>query len=182
MGKAGASQVHPHIQLLLGSGYYPGKMGALAAAAARHTPGRDYLQDLVDLHVGLGLGMRYKSAAVIVPLNPTKDNEFMVVGTDSLLDWTWLYWLVHRTYIEELGVFCFSQGMAMPSSVIGPGAGDTGKLMVARLGARGDCGSPYNDVSSLELYTLNSISTDYYATMRSYVKVFERYKGSYPQF
>ena len=181
MSKAGASQVHPHIHTLLGKGRYPGKWGLMDQAKTRYhtdTGGRDYLQDIVDLHVSVGLGMRYKSAAVIVTINPVKDREIWVIGTDNLSDWTCLHFLAYRTFIEELEVYCFSQSMAIPSSEVTGWKkhGVSGDLMVAKIGARGDCTSSFNDVSALELYSINSIAMDYYETMRAFEKTFKKYE------
>ena len=185
LGKAGASQTHPHIQMFIGTGYYPGKFGEISDARKRYNSatGGSYLQDIVDVHIALGLGFKHKSAAVIVPINPTKDREVWVVGKDDIFDWSWLYYIAFRSYIEELGVYCFSQGMALPTSTImsSPLLGESGELMIVKMGARGDCTSPYNDVSSLELYTINSISTDYYETIAAIVKTYERYRGKHPE-
>jgi hypothetical protein len=186
MGKAGASQVHPHIQMFLGSGYYPGKFGELDDAGKRYqsATGGNYLQDIVDLHIALGLGFKHKSAAVIVPINPTKDREIWVIGKDNIYDWAWLYFISFRAYIEELKVFCFSQGMALPTSVIAQPQDSvfskSSDLMIVKMGARGDCTSPYNDVSSLELYTVNSISTDYFETIAAVKRTYENYKPKNP--
>ena len=185
LGKAGASQIHPHIQMFLGSGFYPGKMGELDDAGRRYksATGGNYLQDIIDLHVALGLGFKHKSAAVIVPINPTKDREIWVIGSDSIFDWAWLYFISFRAYIEELKVYCFSQGMALPTSEIAPSNlfRESGELMIVKMGARGDCTSPYNDVSSLELYSINSISTDYYETIAAVYRTYENYKSKNPE-
>ena len=175
--KAGASQVHPHIHTMLGRGYYPGKWGIMDKAKERYATetGGDYLQDMVDLHISLGLGMRFKSAAVIVTINPVKDREIWVIGTDNMTDWTRLYYLAYRTYIE-LEIYCFSMAMALPSSFISKKMHHGGELLVAKIGARGDCSSTFNDVSSLELYSTSSISSDYYETMTAFRKTFAKFK------
>ena len=185
LGKAGASQIHPHIQMFVGSGFYPGKLGELDDAGRRYksATGGNYLEDIIDLHIALGLGFKHKSAAVIVPINPTKDREIWVIGKDNIFDWSWLYFLSFRAYIEELEVYCFSQGMALPSSQIAPSTifGESGELLIVKMGARGDCTSPYNDVSSLELYSINSISTDYYETIAAVHRTYENYKPKNPE-
>ncbi|XP_063683709.1 uncharacterized protein LOC134818198 [Bolinopsis microptera] len=185
LGKAGASQVHPHIQMFVGSGFYPGKFGEIDDAGKRYKAdtGGNYLQDIVDLHIALGLGFKHKSAAVIVPINPTKDREIWVVGKDNVFDWAWLYFISFRAYIEELEVYCVSQGIALPTAEIAQTSimSESGELMIVKMGARGDCTSPYNDVSSLELYSVNSISTDYYETIAAVHKTYETYKTKNPE-
>ena len=180
LGKAGASQVHPHMQVFMGRGYYPGRMGSLEAARNTYKSdlGRDYLQDIIDLHISLGLGVRYKTAVAIVPINPTKDNEIWVIGEPgSISDFTRLWFIAQKTYLEELEVYCYSQGIALPTSSFTSDV-TGGDLMIAKLGARGDCASSYNDVSSLELYTISSISTDYYQTIHALSRTLEKYDFS----
>ena len=178
MPHAGASQVHPHIQGFIGKGRYLGKMGRLENMILdyKRTNNRDYLNDYINLHFAIGLGIRYHSSSILIPLDATKENEFIVVGSTSLNDWIRALYLIHRTYIEELKVYCFSSGMAWPSSIISsdqinlndikknilPSKYDDGSLMFARITGRGNCQSVESDISSLELYTINHLSSDPY--------------------
>lgn len=179
LAKAGASQVHPHINVLLGRGFYPGKWGHLDSVRMSYTAdtNRDYLKDLITLHMSLGLGLKFKDAAVIVPIDPIRNREIWVIGSKNLDNWMWLLYVAYRTYIDELDVYCSSQSVALPTSVMtNTKVGKGGELMVGKLGARGDCMSCYSDVSSLELYSFNSISTDYYETMAAFRKTFLKLK------
>ena len=120
MPHAGASQVHPHIQGFLGKKKYLGKIKQFenVLLSYKRTKKKNYLEDYIDLHIALGLGIRYRSAMIITPIDATKENEFIIVGSTSLSDWIRALYLIHRTYIEELKVYCFSSGMAWPSSII----------------------------------------------------------------
>ena len=183
MPHAGASQVHPHIQGFLGKGRYQGKMAKMEQAAQlyKNANHRDYVEDYVNAHIALGLGFRYRSTSIIVPLDAQKDHEFIDIGTTSLRDWVRLLYLVHRTYIEELNIYCLSTGMAWPSSIVTDviekriHLKSTGSLMFAKIGSRGDCQSVDNDVSSLELYAINSLSSDLYNTMNAFRRTYQRY-------
>ena len=211
MPQAGASQVHPHVQGFLGKNTYLGKMGKLDQAINlyRNRTKQNYLEDYINVHIALGLGLRYRTASIVVPLDSQKDNEFVIVGTSSLRDWTRLLYLVHRTYIEELKVYCFSTGMAWPTSILfrssdlkiskigkdlkgseelsdSPNSKKVkrtipktlkpaGSLMFARVGSRGNCQSVESDVSSLELYLINHLSTDPYVTISALKRILKKY-------
>lgn len=191
MPHAGASQVHPHIQGFFGKGKYLGKMGRLEGALLSYNRvnKRDYMNDYINLHISLGLGFRYRSTAILVPIDAKKDNEFIIIGSTSLSDWIRAMYFIHRTYIEELKVYCFSSGMAWPSSILstdqiklnnisdkrGPNSYESGKLMFARITGRGNCQSVESDISSLELYTINHLSVDPFKTFQALNKTIIKY-------
>ena len=190
MPHAGASQIHPHVQGFIGKYHYLGKMEKLDRVRTLYynETKQDYLNDYINVHIALGLGLRYHTASIIVPLDSQKDNEFVISGTSSLRDWTRLMYLVHRTYIEELKVYCFSTGMAWPTSILldipssyvipkerSKSLDNVGSLMFAKIGGRVNCQSIENDVSSLELYVINHLSTDPYRTVRALKKIIRKY-------
>ena len=129
---------------------------------------RNYLNDYIDLHILLGLGLRYRSTAILTPIDAKKDNEFIIIGSTSLSDWIRAMYLIHRTYIESLKMYCFSSGMAWPSFIVSadqmnlnnisanrfPRSYEGGRLMFARITGRGNCQSIESDISSLELCRL----------------------------
>ena len=192
MPHGGASQIHPHISGFVGTNKYLGKMGHLHHVLSMYQDmtKRDYLKDYLNFHIALGLGLRYRTASIIIPLDSQKDHEFVIVGTKNLRDWIQLLYIVYRTYVEELQVYCFSSGMAWPTSILFPDPQTlnrteqksfqnmpikNGSLMYAKIGSRGNCQSVESDVSSLELYTINSLSTDPYVTFRALKKTLQKY-------
>ena len=190
MPHAGASQIHPHVQGFIGKSHYLGKMGKLERVISlyRNQTKRHYLQDYINVHIALGLGLRYRTASVIVPLDSEKDNEFVISGSSNLRDWTRLLYLVHRTYIEELKVYCFSTGVAWPTSILWKNPDSysilkeriksfhtVGSLMLAKIAARGNCQSIENDISALELFVMNHLSTDPYRTIEALKKTIRKY-------
>jgi len=44
-----------------------------------------------------------------------KDDEFFIIGNDVNIDWLGLLFDVYRAYVEDLNVFCWSSGMALPT-------------------------------------------------------------------
>ena len=189
MPHAGASQVHPHLQGMLGKGKYFGKMGRLSEVSTSYKKStrRDYFDDYLNLHIALGLGMRYRTTGILVPIDAQKEHEFVILGTSNLTDWIRAMYLVYRTYVEELSVYCFSSGMAWPTFVVSRSDIETAtnnhlnsspsgekhndeehdSLMFARMGGRGNCQAVESDVSSLELYTINHLSSDPYITFKA---------------
>ena len=192
MPHAGASQVHPHFQGFLGKGKYLGKMGKLQEVirSYKQTMNRDYLNDYIDLHISIGLGVRFRSTSILVPIDATKENEFIIIGSTSLSDWVRALYLIHRTYIEELKVYCFSSGMAWPSYIViednidlndintsmFSNSNEVGNLMHARIAGRGNCQSIESDISSLELYLINHLSSDPYKTFQAFKTTIKKYK------
>ena len=131
--------------------------------------GREYLQDYVDIHTALGMAFTRGTASVVVPLDAQKDHEFIIIGKEPNDDWLSLYFDVYRTLFEQLGVFCWSSGAGWPEiSAHGQRLKEQFRLnaAVARICTRGNCQSLANDVSSLEMYTFNSINTDTIQTLR----------------
>ena len=187
MPHAGASQIHPHVQGFLGNGKYLGKMGKLNHASLwyRSKNNRDYLEDYINVHVALGLGIRYHSASIIVPIDSQKDNEFVIIGKTNLSDWIRAMYFIHRTYIEELKVYCFSSAMAWPTFILSEdrnplntwstSSSDDGNLMFTRIGGRGNCQSVESDVSSLELYAINHLSSDPFITFQALKNTITKY-------
>ena len=155
---AGASQPHPHFQAFMGQGAYLGQFRVFDEA---FKSGRN-LDDYVDQHFKLGLGVRLRGdARVLTPLDAHKDHEFIVIAP-NLESFAEAFFKVYKTYLSELGVYCWSSGFAFPSL-------DRSESIpyVAKIGSRGDCQSRYSDVSSLELYILYNVNTNPYQTIEA---------------
>ena len=39
---------------------------------------RDYFEDYLNLHIALGLGMRYRTTGIVVPIDAQKEHEFII--------------------------------------------------------------------------------------------------------
>lgn len=70
MFKAGASQVHPHIQVSMGTDSYYGGMRRYLDASKRYFDAhkRNYFDDFIVLHKALGLTQSLDDAIVITNL------------------------------------------------------------------------------------------------------------------
>lgn len=199
MPHAGARQIHPNVQRFIGKSHYLRKWAKLERVISlyRNQTKRQDLHDYVNVHIALGLGLRYRTASIIVLLDSEKDPEFFISGTSSLRDWTTLLYFVHSTYIEELKVYCFSTGVVWPTSILweNPDSRENpldsfgrsilkesikfvntvGSLMLAKIAGRWYCQSFENDVSALELFGINRLSTDPYRTIEALKKTIRKY-------
>ena len=80
-------QVHPHLHAVLGKGEYLGKylhMDHVAKSYGQATNGRTYLNDYVDAHVALGLGIRVGSVAVVSPLGIRWKQQDILNNNDNI--------------------------------------------------------------------------------------------------
>ena len=158
---AGASQVHPHLHIMLSPGHYTGswerqRRAALIFALSR--PQDNYFSALVRAHAALGLTARLGSAVAFAALDPMLDAEVWVVAAEPGPDFQRLYALAAAALERRLGRYCHSSGLALPAL-----DEPTGRLpALARIVSRGDCTTVRADVSSLELFALSSITADPY--------------------
>ena len=171
--KGGASQVHPHLQLWLGSHNYMGKMRSLSEAAKRYQMHhqRNYFEDFVMAHALFGLTLSVQDAVIVAPLVAQLDHEFVVLDMTQELengllsrDFIKAYYLVRKTLQEELTIYCTSSAMALPP------VPNTGSYLpaIARTGSRGkDCLSPVSDISSLNIYSAHALSSNLFANMEA---------------
>ena len=67
---AGASQIHPHIHMMLAPDHYYGSMEGLRSAAQAYyrSTGKNYFTSLVTIHDTLGLAVEYGDAVVLSSL------------------------------------------------------------------------------------------------------------------
>lgn len=138
-----------------------------AVKGYKKSTGGDYWQDLVDIHLALGLAVKQGNATILVPLTSRKDHEFLVVyrGSDMLELGQTLH-TITSAYTDHLSVFCWNMGMSWPPLPHLPGKNHP---TILRIGSRGDCTNPKSDVSSLELYTFYGLNVDPYQTIKSIV-------------
>lgn len=156
---AGASQVHPHLQVWLGHDYEGQFKSMLRDANSYATEfGGNYWEDLAKVHVALGLGVVEGGAVAIIPLTSHKDHEVMIIAKDVNKDFLFLLSAVMEMYNEKLGVFCRSMGMAFPPLI--SRIPEETLPAVLRVGSRGSCSSSVSDASSLDLYGVFSVNAD----------------------
>lgn len=64
---AGASQIHPHIHMMMAPDHYYGYFELLRSAAQRYyeEKGENYFNAVLEVHAALGLAVHYGKAVVI---------------------------------------------------------------------------------------------------------------------
>ncbi|PVD24836.1 hypothetical protein C0Q70_15322 [Pomacea canaliculata] len=156
--KCGASQVHPHMHGFLDSRQYHGVVEAWRMAAEDYYVhrGTNFYTDMAAVASGLGLAVTYKSAIAFASLVPRKDHEVVIMSSSAGTDFFELIYFVLRAFIDDLGKFCYSMGLAYPAM-------DDKKAQIpayARIITRGAVTEIRADISSLELFTATNVNID----------------------
>ena len=154
---SGGSQVHGHMHGFLGRGHQLGRFRGYQDARrlyAQAYSGFDLTQDLINVHVALGLAFRVGSIAVVSPLDPICNHELMIFSPQVDDYFAEMVYLLHRTFIDELQVLSWSSAISWPTD------GDLAKLVI---GAR----SEKYPVSSMELYLFSSVTSNPYETIEA---------------
>jgi len=165
LGRAGASQTHPHMQMWMGE-EFEGQLLSLQRQGAeyRRQHRSDYWADLVSLHTSLGLGLVRGEVAVVAPLTSHKEHELMVISKEVDADFVTVYTAIMRMY-ASMQLWCRSLALAWPWTP------DLDMPVILRVGSRGACDSPVADVSSLELYSIYSVNSDPVTTITNLKRV-----------
>ncbi|BFZ08752.1 hypothetical protein BsWGS_11791 [Bradybaena similaris] len=161
--KCGASQVHPHLQLVLDLERYHGEIEAWRKGAQEYynIHNSNYFTDLVAVYSALNLTVTYGSAVAFASLVPKRDHEMVVMAREPNTDFYTLLYLVLRAFVDDLHKMCYSMGLAYP-------AVDTqeGRLPIfARTITRGYVTDMRSDVSSFEMFLATNVNIDPYKTI-----------------
>lgn len=161
--KAGASQPHGHLQMMLTEPRpYARQVWMMGVAQEyRRATGGDYWRDWVAAHEAIGLVRRHGTAAVVASLTPVKEKEVVLVG-GAALDAPFVEAIadVLRAMIDRMGVLSFNAAVYLPP--LGRTATEYGLPVIARVVDRGDPSRPTADVGAMELYGTPVVATDPY--------------------
>ncbi|KAL8611267.1 hypothetical protein ACOMHN_013698 [Nucella lapillus] len=156
--KCGASQVHPHLHGFLDPERYHGvaESWRLGAQDYFRTTGSNLYTDMAKVAASLGLAVSHKSAIAFASLVPRKDNEVVVMAPKADRDFFEMLYFVLRGFVDDLGKYCFSMGVAYPAL-----EGLEGVIPAyARVITRGVVTDIRADMSSLELFTATNVNID----------------------
>jgi hypothetical protein len=165
--KAGASQPHGHLQMLITRDRPYARQAWMIGVAGdygRRAKAR-YWDDWVAAHESLGLVRRRGSAACVASITPIKEKEMLVVGGPAVNDdFVGAVADVLRSLIDRLGVLSFNAGIYLP-----PIDGDTAYDLpvIARCVDRGDPSRPTADVGGMELYGSPVVASDPYRVIEA---------------
>ncbi|KAG8225688.1 hypothetical protein J437_LFUL001720 [Ladona fulva] len=140
---AGASQLHPHVHVILDPMQYYGILDEQLSAASEYyeKTGNNYWEDIIEIHHALGLAKIFGNSVAMTPLTSRKDNEVILLSNSPSVDFFRLLYFVIRTYYEQFRIYCFSSGMALP--VIDGSVANNLPAFI-RIATRGDCSGAYN--------------------------------------
>lgn len=157
--KAGASQVHGHMQVLLSTSYYA-KVLALRKAYQQYKEeyGRDYFDDLYKVHNSVKLAYSNENVKIFAYLAPIKEKEIIIIGNSVTNYFKEFIFKTLRCYIDKIGAMSFNLSISMP-------AYDDEFRYIARLVDRGSIFKSPSDIGTMELYGNSVIVTDPYTVI-----------------
>ena len=162
--RAGASIPHGHAQVVLGRNSHYVRIEYLRKAAGdyKSSYGNSYFDDLFTVHRALGLGFAAGGAKVMACLSPLKLNEVMILADSLSVDTKEAVYHVLACFRERLNVTSFNLGIVFPPLDNVPGW--EGFPFIARMLDRGDAGEISSDISAMEFWGANVISSDPFKT------------------
>jgi len=165
--KAGASQPHGHMQMLITRGRPYAKQASMMRVAEqyRREVHASYWDDWTAVHDSLGLATRRGAATCVATITPIKEKEIVIVGglaieedfIDAVAD-------VLRCFIDRLGVVSFNVGIYLPPM---DDDIDYDMPVIARCVDRGDPARPMADVGGMEMYGSPVVASDPYPLIES---------------
>ncbi|CAG5122339.1 unnamed protein product [Candidula unifasciata] len=161
--KCGASQVHPHMHVVLDFERYHGEMEAWRKGAQDYfvAHSANYFSDLVAIYAALNLTVTYGKAVAFASLVPRKDHEVVIIAEKPNTDFYTLLYFVLRAFIDDLHKMCFSMGVGLPAIDVPEGS----LPAYARVITRGYVTDLRTDISSLELFMATNVNIDPYKTI-----------------
>jgi hypothetical protein len=162
--RAGASIPHGHAQVVLGRNSHYVRIEHLRQAARdyKSSYGKSYFDDLFSVHMALGLGFAAGDAKVMACLSPLKLNEVMILADSLSSDAKEAVYQVLACFRDQLRATAFNLGIAFPP--IGSQQGWEGFPVIVRMLDRGDAGEISSDISAMEFWGANVISSDPFET------------------
>ena len=171
--RAGASISHGHAQAVLGRGSHYIRIEHLRKAVNEYSVsyGSGYFDDLFTLHRALRLGFSAGDVKVMACLTPLKPNEVMVLAGSLSDSMKAAAYQVLASFRDRLNVTSFNLGIVFPPLDNVPGW--EGFPVIARMLDRGGAANRSSDISAMELWGANVISSDPFETALALRAAFE---------
>ncbi|XP_042887639.1 uncharacterized protein LOC122263320 [Penaeus japonicus] len=153
---AGASQIHPHIHMMMAPDHYYGYFELLRSAAQRYyeDTGENYFNAVLEVHAALGLVVRYGRAVAIPTLTGKADLEVMFLSETPNEDFYHLIFHTISAYHDTFTQLCKGFAGAMPALGTSEEASRGRIPTIAKLISRGDCTSLRTDYSTFEIFQI----------------------------
>jgi len=165
---SGASVIHGHAQMALTRDMHYPKIEHWRRSALlyRLGHGRNYFDDLVDVHTSLGLTQQIGNARILVNLAPIKEKELIVISERPDKDFCKAVYLALDTLVNQLGTVSFSLGFYWPP-IDSADEDWTGFPAMVRIVDRGDIYNRTADMGSAELFAISVVSRDPFDVARA---------------
>ncbi|XP_037793144.1 uncharacterized protein LOC119588578 isoform X1 [Penaeus monodon] len=153
---AGASQIHPHIHMMMAPDHYYGYFELLRSAAQRYyeEEGENYFSAVLEVHAALGLVVHYGKAVAISTVAGKADLEVMFLSESPNEDFYHLIYYTINAYHDTFTQLCKGFAGAVPAMGESDAASQGRIPTVAKLISRGDCTSLRTDYSSFEIFQI----------------------------
>ncbi|XP_065066688.1 uncharacterized protein LOC135692480 [Rhopilema esculentum] len=174
--RASASQVHPHLHILLGNGEYYAKWNHLHISALRYPHrnyGANYWQVMVEAHHSIGLAVQFGDAVALGYITPQKDYCTFVISRKPGLDFFKMVYFVYKAFIEDLKLYAYSSGFVFPKMKTKPENEDKELPALFSIVYRGSLAGSRSDISSFDLFGTANVNSSPYkviAAIRSSVE------------
>nr|XP_045614370.1 uncharacterized protein LOC123768103 [Procambarus clarkii] len=176
--EAGASQLHPHIHMMVTPDHYYGFYEHLRTAGQRYfdATGRNYFTTLLEVHQALGLTVHYGTAVAIPTMAGKADMEVMFLSEAPNEDLYRLIFYTIAAYHDTYTQLCKGFSAAYPAEGLSEAA-RVGRIpVIARLISRGECTSPKTDYSSYEIFQMVERYHDPWEVARAIRKAIKKHR------
>eukprot|EP00112_Aurelia_sp_Birch-Aquarium-sp1_P024870 Seg803.6 transcript_id=Seg803.6/GoldUCD/mRNA.D3Y31 product="hypothetical protein" protein_id=Seg803.6/GoldUCD/D3Y31 len=168
--KASASQVHPHLHILLGSTEYYAKWNHFYTSALRYAhdhEGANYWSKIIEAHHSIGLAAQYGGASALAYLTPQKDYCTFVISRKPDIDFFKMVYFVYKAFVDDLRLYAYSSGFVFPKLNIEAGNEDKELPAVFSIVYRGSLAGSRSDISSFDLFGTANVNVSPYKVIQS---------------
>lgn len=166
--KASASQVHPHLHVMLGSNEYYAKWNHFHIAALRYAQfnnGENYWTKMVEAHNSIGLAATYGGASALAYVTPQKDYCTFVISRKPDLDFFKMVYFVYRAFIDDMKLFAYSSGFVFPK--LGANSAEAELPALFSVVYRGSLAGSRSDISSFDLFGTANVNVSPYKVIKA---------------
>ncbi|XP_042208980.1 uncharacterized protein LOC121857155 isoform X2 [Homarus americanus] len=176
---AGASQIHPHLHVMMSPDHYHGFMELVRSASQRYylAEGENYFGAMLDVHAALGLAVQYGDAVALATITGKADMEVMFLSDYPGDDFYNLIYFTVQAYHDTFNQLCKTFAGAWPALGTSERASKGRIPAIAHLVSRGNCMSLRADMSSLEIFEIVYRSHDPWQVAAAIRKSIEKYDG-----
>jgi len=168
--KASASQVHPHLHILLASNEYYAKWNHFHTSALQYAQlhdGSNYWVKMIEAHNSIGLAATYGSASALAYVTPQKDYCIFVIGREPELDFFKMVYFVYRAFIDDMKLYAYSSGFVFPKLSKDSDSDEPEIPALFSIVYRGSLAGSRSDISSFDLFGTANVNVSPYKVIQA---------------